>query len=349
MSDTIQCQNPATIPSSIPAKDLIKLKRKQLRQYLIRLSQPLPPDNYLLMSGGKSFMPLGELWAIKAKPKQGKTQAVTCFAAALLGSQRFGIERCDDRRCKVAIIDTEQSKSSVLKCGKRIAKMLNLPTDTNPKNLAYFSFRRIRKQERLQYTLDIIEAMKPNVLIVDGIVDLALDFNNLVESQDIISKLLEYSEKYACSCGFVIHTNKGKDDNNARGHLGTEIQNKCTDVFEVTKQGEGADTIYTLTHSIAREEPIQPISWKIKDDGELIRIDKDIKVLSAENREARLSVWRQVYAKLGIAEAGYNQLKNTYVEINKCVEKTAKNQIKRAVEFGILCKSEDGSYSLNKG
>lgn len=56
------------------------------------------------------------------------------------------------------------------------------------------------------------------------------------ESSNVISTLMKASEECTAIVN-VLHTNKGKEDSNMRGHLGTELLNKCSRCMEVKKDG----------------------------------------------------------------------------------------------------------------
>ena len=89
--------------------------------------------------------------------------------------------------------------------------------------------------KRWQFISDRITEEHPDLVIIDGIADLIADFNNITESQEIIGKLMATSTEFNLSIIFVLHTNKSKEDNNMKGHLGTMAVQKCSDVFEVVK------------------------------------------------------------------------------------------------------------------
>ncbi|MCU9931164.1 mobilization protein, partial [Escherichia coli] len=52
----------------------------------------------------------------------------------------------------------------------------------------------------------------------------------------IVSKLMKWSEEKNILIVTVLHQNKG--DNNARGHIGTELNNKAETVLSVSKSSD---------------------------------------------------------------------------------------------------------------
>ena len=71
------------------------------------------------------------------------------------------------------------------------------------------------------------------LLIIDGIRDLMYDINSPSESTDLINLLMRWSSGYNLHIHTVLHLNKG--DDNTRGHIGTELNNKAETVLQITK------------------------------------------------------------------------------------------------------------------
>ena len=97
-------------------------------------------------------------------------------------------------------------------------------------------------------------------VIIDGIVDLLYDFNNLIESKTLTTKLMEWSHIYDCHINNILHTNK--DLANARGHLGAEQNNKSELVFKVQKDD---DNISKVICEYSRNEGFKEWSFRIED------------------------------------------------------------------------------------
>ena len=61
-------------------------------------------------------------------------------------------------------------------------------------------------------------------MVIDGIRDLVYDINSPSEATCVISKLMQWTDEYQIHLHTILHQNKS--DENARGHIGTEINNK---------------------------------------------------------------------------------------------------------------------------
>lgn len=136
-----------------------------------------------------------------------------------------------NNKIDVSYFDTEQSKYYVQKAVKRICTQVNQP---EPKNLHAFHLRSLNPAERLQFIeTEIYSNDNIGFVVIDGIKDLVTSINDESEATMIASKLLKWSEERNIYILTVLHQNKS--DNNARGHIGTELINKAQTVLSVTK------------------------------------------------------------------------------------------------------------------
>ena len=85
----------------------------------------------------------------------------------------------------------------------------------------------------------------------------------LDQSNDLIQWLLQLTAEYGCTIVSVLHQNKAKEDGNMRGHLGTELLNKLTDCFEVSKK----DGKFIVTCTDSRNVPCSDFAFSIDAEG----------------------------------------------------------------------------------
>ena len=213
-------------------------------------------------------MPLGDIQGIKAKAKQGKTLTESVFMAAILIGRCLGITS-NVTNAKVLFFDTEQHQRSTAKVVERVHKLCGWDVHKNYDNFSAFSLRSMDIKERLPYILKKIAAKKPHVVFIDGCRDLLHDFNNIEESSNVINTLMKASEECNTAIVNVLHTNKGKEDSNMRGHLGTELLNKCSDVWEVKKDG----LIFKVEETDCRNIPTDNWCFTLDESGIPIQLD----------------------------------------------------------------------------
>lgn len=130
---------------------------------------------------------------------------------------------------KIALFDTEQAQYHVWKATKRIEQMLRLW----PKELEVFGLRPDTTADRVNLIENYIYMNEPQVVFIDGIRDLITDINDATQATEIVGKLMKWSYEKQCHICCVLHQNKA--DENARGHIGSEIVNKSETVLSINK------------------------------------------------------------------------------------------------------------------
>ena len=179
-------------------------------------------------------MPRGDISAVKSKAKNGKSFLESILVSGLFGYRGMGIKMLVQGAPKVLYFDTEQARSNTAKMAKRIYTMSGWDINYNKYDLfRMYSLRTMSTDERVEYIKKEIGARQPDFVVIDGISDLIEDFNNIEQSNNIVGEMMRLSAEYNWHISCVLHTNKSAQDSNMRGHLGTILLNKASDVFEV--------------------------------------------------------------------------------------------------------------------
>lgn len=129
----------------------------------------------------------------------------------------------------VLYFDTEQDEHDSQRIGFRYAEHTQ-----NDEDVILVRLREESVSERLKKIDEIIKGTDGiDLIIIDGVRDLVTSINDEEQATLINTKLLQWTGEKKTHIITVIHQNKG--DNNARGHLGTELINKSELVLSVTK------------------------------------------------------------------------------------------------------------------
>ena len=314
-------------------------------RYKIDLSKTYSEPSYLIKSGGVGTIPRGDIIAVKAKSKHGKTFLCSIFAAVAMGAE-WGSLNAVENDCKVMFVDTEQHEKNVARVARRIHAMAGIDIHKNSGRLLCYALRKMEMNKRWQFISDRITEERPDLVIIDGIADLIADFNNITESQEIIGKLMATSAEFNLSIIFVLHTNKSKEDNNMKGHLGTMAVQKCSDVFEVVKNV----ATFNVSVSECRNIPIPEFSFILDNDG--VPHPSTVEKSAARGQSKVEAELRRLLPKVFDFQTRlrYCQLKTAYIQaaggIDLCSDGTAKNRIKSAMEMGLIVQNEEGEFSL---
>ena len=313
--------------------------KTEKERYLIDLSKEYSEPSYLLKSNGIGTIPRGDIIAVKAKSKNGKTFVCSIFAAVALGAQ-WGSLNAAENNCRVMYIDTEQNTKNVARVARRVHAMAGMDTKRNSDRLICYSLRKMEMAKRWQFVYDRIQDEHPDLLIIDGIADLISDFNNIGESQEIINKLMAASAEYNLAVVFVLHTNKSKEDNNMKGHLGSLSVQKCSDVFEVVKNG----STFNVTETECRNIPISDFSFVLDNDGIPRPMQTQKQLQAVENSAVKEAKMRQTFGEIfkDNGELSYSHLVCLTNDKFHVKDRQANNIINDAKKCGIIKVQGDG-------
>ncbi len=167
---------------------------------------------------------------------------------------------------KIVLFDTEQAQYHVWKATKRIEQMLSAwPTDVD-----VFGLRPDSTADRINLIESYIYQEEPEIVFIDGVRDLVTDINDATQATEIVGKLMKWSYEKSCHICCVLHQNKA--DDNARGHIGTELVNKSETVIAINKLTR--DVMYSEVKSMyTRGQEIKEFYFTIK--GNLPAVNHD--------------------------------------------------------------------------
>lgn len=220
----------------------------------------------ILRVGNSIIGTLGNFSASTGKAKSKKTFNVCAIVAAALSNGtvlRYVAELPDTKR-KILYVDTEQSPFHCGRILNRIIRLAGLPQAEHPDNLEFLVLRRYTPSVRAEIIRQVIYNTEGlGLVVIDGIRDLAYDINSPSEATTLISSLMQWTDERQIHIHTVLHLNKG--DDNTRGHLGTELNNKAETILQVTKDDFDRD-ISTVQAMCIRDMEFDPFAFRINDD-----------------------------------------------------------------------------------
>jgi hypothetical protein len=233
---------------------------------LVDVNEQITPPEVAIYVNQIPVFNLGDFSLIIGKAKSRKSFFVSSLIASCLTKNDI-LENISgtlpQSKSKVIYFDTEMARYDVQKSTSRI-----LAQSDKKDNLKVFCLRKLTPAERLQFVEETIEREHKNtgLVVIDGIKDLITSINDEEQANIIASKLLKWTETYNIHIISVLHQNKGKEDRNARGHLGTELTNKAQTVLEVSKS-DVDDKISVVIPLLTRgiEPPV--IAFEINEQG----------------------------------------------------------------------------------
>ncbi|MFY0683814.1 MAG: AAA family ATPase [Balneola sp.] len=276
----------------------------------------------------------GNFSVITGKAKSKKTFFVSLLVANILSEDsRDSFITCPTKISDIVFIDTEQSKFDVYGVAQR---MITKPEDK--KRLKVYSLRSINRTDRIKLIKDIIHNIKAHsLIIIDGLRDLVTSINDEDQATIINDLLLQATENNDIHIIGVIHQNKR--DNNARGHLGTELINKAETVFSVTARSSNTSKVEA---SYCRREAFPDFKFSINDEGlpyivdYLIKTKKGrIKKLPNEtDEETHNKILMSIKKSIGNSKPKYKELLHHIKEgVEKNIESIGISKTKEYLKF----------------
>ena len=279
----------------------------------LSLSKSYEKAPEILKVHGSVIGTLGNFSASIGKAKSKKTFNVSAIVAATLKNGtvlRYVAELSDGKR-KVLYVDTEQSPYHCLKVMKRILRMAGLPDDRDSENLEFLALRKYTPEQRIRIVEQAIyNTPDIGLVIIDGIRDMVYDINSPGESTRIISKLMQWTDDRQIHIHTILHQNKG--DENARGHIGTELNNKAETVLLVEKDKSNGDISSVSAMHIRKQETGKTRGRKVRP-------------LQAYHRTAAPHrIGSRFRAERGIRLQGTGRCFNQKLYVNRCKTEPSK-------------------------
>ena len=220
-----------------PTKEKVESDRilEEMKSLRIKSDTVLPPEQPILSIDGIPIFEQGDVAAIKGKQKEGKTTVLKVIVGAWLNGSLFRL-KSEKEGTKVLWLDTEQKQNDVRQIIYDLIQMTGLPPEYIDSHFMLYTVRKLSHKLLLDRTELLISSYKPDVVIIDGIVDYIESFNDEASSHALINQLIVICDKYHCSIITVLHENKTSEDHNMRGHLGTMLAQKAATVLRCKKE-----------------------------------------------------------------------------------------------------------------
>ena len=345
-----------------------------LEQLRITADKQLPKMDFLFQLFGHPCFPRRELVAVTGKAKSGKTFVTSMLIACCVIRDVLSFHRSCDDPLRVLWYDTEQSDEStqdilknriqtLIKANINQTNDLFNPPPSVESNIDVFNVRSVSWKDRRQLLLEAVSHYGPDLVIVDGIRDLVNDINDGVLAQEVMEELMHLADEQNCCIVCILHQNKGSEDHNLRGWIGTELMNKAFEVyacekmmpqrifkveqtltrkydieqslyFEVDQQGLPRLTAAPIEGRGDSKERLKPLNQKYivtEDDGSwTFNTRKLFSDALGNDSEVQASIFRERVMQLSAIT----------------VPQTYNNQLKKAIDEKIIEKIEKGRASF---
>lgn len=292
----------------------------------------LPPLQTWCKIADRPALPKEGIITFSAKQKKGKSLSTYALAIPLLSGNAFDTLTPSDRPNLVMVFDMEMSETTLTN------RVLNQVRSIGEHGTRFLVCPLKAKSihDRVKIISAKVEQYHPDIIVVDQAAKLVANGNDLAES----NALTDWLDKMSIgrSVWVVMHENKGQDDNNLKGHLGSFLSYAAVEAYSVDHK----DGVFTITYREGRDtdsDNAAPVRFAIGGDGKII--DAAAIFRAAQEREAE--GWRNNFALLFGDDKTLRSVE-LIERINSkegIEERAAKTKIARAKELGVIRKTSN--------
>lgn len=330
--------------------------RERLDARRFNIAKPVPEPVPRFLINGKPISTPGNLTAVIAQAKAGKTAVIAAnIAAALVAhfstqdADTLGITATAPGKLKLLHIDTEQSPydhDRLIRLALRRAATDQVPDWLDSRYLTGFSAKDLRASLRMLME-DAHAAGGLFAVILDGVADLATNVNDLAESNEIVAELHAAAITYDCPIILVIHDNEGRETNgDGRGHLGKQLMRKAESNLRLKKSEE----ITVVFSEKMRKAPIfekdgPRFKWSDQ-DGMHVSCKSAGEQKDAIKREKLCDMASALFEHLGKSNARYSDIVKGIASMRGVTPSTAEDRFNDLKRLKVISKDTIGFWSF---
>jgi hypothetical protein len=331
-------------------------KTININDYRVTLKSKFPPVRPSILIAEKWACTEGGILLISGQKKSGKSHVILKILATALMKECEPSEFLNVRSLytekKVIYIDTEQMGARTKGFIEKVIKSAGLKTQ--PDNLEFYNIRRLDVDEKHQFLINFFNQMENvGIIVIDGIADFVNDINDQKAAKDLGDLIFKHLPDEA-SLVTVIH--EGKDKSGAMGHLGQQIEKKCSCTVSINKDRQ------TNTHSMrctmirdGGDFEEQKFHWS-EQHGGFVLLSEELKQFLAKSAEDKKNEdLKALIIRVFVLQREYEraELIEKIIETDDTIKKTSKDDTKKrnardrisnAIELGYLEINNDDKY-----
>lgn len=197
-----------------------------------------PEEQIILQIQNQNIGSIQNFVVLSGLPKSGKSTFTTSIMASYIKKENiWGIELIPiSDRPKVCWFDTESSEYDWYRHVERMKQISNV--DNIPVTFDMFNTRKDSPEDtKLMIESYLYHNKDCSVIIVDGLLDLCMNYNDEVECRTLVNWMKRITTVYNILFITILHV--GKKDGNTLGHLGSNTDRWAQSTLEVKKDADG--------------------------------------------------------------------------------------------------------------
>lgn len=288
----------------------------------------IPEKQEILFTvGGSICGTTSNFCVITGLPKVGKSTIIAgLIASAFVAYDVFGCKlNFPANRRGLAYFDTETAQFDFYAQIDRIKRFSAL--NNVPEFFHAYNFREDNPDAIIKLIEEHLKTIDTPIAIIDGLLDLIFDFNDAVQSKNLINLLKRWGKIYKCLIIVVLH--QGKNTNgNTLGHLGSMTDRYCQSTIEIIRE----NNTLTIAPKLLRSDKYFTPIHVVNNNGNYF-----IEETEPEKKDDSRELARQIIKAVN----NYETLVNTVAEYTGKSKATARKIVKEWITSGFIKKDGD--------
>ncbi|HVW21687.1 MAG TPA: DnaB-like helicase N-terminal domain-containing protein [Opitutaceae bacterium] len=324
----------------------------ELRRRLFDPAAPIPNPRVVLRIGDTPICTAGNISAIVAQPKAGKSAVIGAILAACMADPArsrdcLGFAGRNVEQKAVLHFDTEQSKedfSKLLHRSKTRAAVDAFPAWLRPYHLTGMGAAQCRMAIERALVDDARAFNGIHALLIDGIGDTVVDPNDEAECFPWVTRLHDLAIRFDTAIVAVLHLNPGSEK--TRGHLGSQLERKAESNLTLEKDADGVSVIYNPKPrgALISKDKGPRFRWSTAEEMH-VSVAETIGAARAGARAESLRLMAEEVFEEG-RPMKYGELKEAVKKASKCQDRTAETKISELRRLNLIAKTPIGTWEL---
>jgi hypothetical protein len=349
--------------------DTLNINKSNNLEKILRSKEILRENSSKAISFSRAIISSFDLGAIfpstinviqgkKGVHKSRLTETLCCtLLSRTLGANMLGFKRDFTKTYAVLYVDTERNiKEQFPYAIQKIKEKSGYEIQEQPPNFDYISLIDVPRKERFDTLEEYLELTREKYknsqlfIVMDVITDCIENFNDPKESMKLVDLLNETINNYDVTFLCVIHENPSSGDK-ARGHLGTEIINKASQVMQIgfEKDSKNNDTElirlkFLHCRSTRRLDSIY-LKYSDEEKGLVIASGEEVNEIKHQKQEKASIPEIQSFITSNYSIDDIISKKDLITQLTEsfeCSVRTIEERLKELLELGSLSKENKG-------
>jgi hypothetical protein len=313
----------------------------------------VPPPHPVFSIGDRIISTPGNLTAVSAQAKAGKSAVVGAMIAAVFndsrqGADTLGLAAMNPDGLALIHLDTEQSRHDHDKLVRKAIRRANVEAPP-PWFRSYWLTdcsvldRRILLPKLIQRAS--AECGGIFAVILDGGADLIASVNDEESARGFVAELHTLAIDHDCAVIVIVHENPGTTTGKTRGHFGSEIERKAETNLRLERDGNGTVTLWAdrARHCTFPKSEGVCFAWSMN-AGMFVTKGTAGEIRNSEKR-CKMAEEIERIGEVGERFA-YTALVQRIMERVDLKESSAKKRVATYIAEGLLLKNESGTHYI---